>query len=200
MEIYVPTIEELMRFHKIFEEREPRHSDYWLAVNGVEKGFRSSDLKKVADSIATFLLSWNRDLYRYHPEKRTTVPDDLLRLITEYRATIMTFRARSITTLNEADRTTALGLFHAFEQILGQVGTAKALNSLAPDFFPLWDNAISEEYGVRCSAPGYFLFMVITKHQVAATIFPEGLWPLKTLDEFNYCNYTKRWLDLNPQS
>lgn len=194
MEIYVPKSEELVEAHKLFEQKESRHRDYWIAVDGVVRGLGSSDLKVVADALAKFLESWNWDFYRYRKDSRATCSDDLQHLLAECLTTILTFRARSLATLNEADRAIVLGLFNSFEQKLGQVGAAKALNPLAPDFFPLWDNAISEEYGVRTSPQGYFLFMVITKYQVRSATFPDGLWPLKTLDEFNYCKYTKGWL------
>lgn len=191
----VPTTAELAKFHEIFEQKESRHLDYWLAVKGVEKGLRTGDLKQVADSLATFLRSWNSNFYRFNPGKAPTLQDDLQHLITEYQRTLMTFRARSMTTLSETDRPTILGLFNAFEEILGPVGTAKTFNPLAPDFFPLWDNPISGKYGVQRNAQGYFLFMAVTKYQVGATTFPDGLWRLKTLDEFNYCNYTRHWLE-----
>jgi hypothetical protein len=87
-----------------------------------------------------------------------------------------------------------LSLFASFEQKLGPVVTAKALSALAPNFFPLWDNPISYHYGVACEAHGYFLFMVIVKYQVGKIKLPDNLAPLKTLDEYNYCRYTKNWL------
>jgi len=85
-------------------------------------------------------------------------------------------------------------LFSCFDQKLDQVGAAKALNLIAPKFFPLWDSAISYGYGVVGAPQGYFLFMVIVKDQVGRIAFPAGLDALKTLDEYNYCKYTKNWL------
>jgi hypothetical protein len=68
------------------------------------------------------------------------------------------------------DRPLVLALFAAFEQELGAVGTAKALNVLAPNFFSLWDNAIAYGYGVVIASHGYFLFMVVVKTDVAQIV------------------------------
>jgi hypothetical protein len=119
---------------------------------------------------------------------------EVQQLITANLQTIQAFRVRSLATLIENDRPTVLALFTSFQQKLGLVGAAKSLNLLAPKFFPLWDNAISYGYGVVNAPHGYFLFMVVVKDQVARIKVPDGLEPLKILDEYNYCKYTKNWL------
>jgi len=105
------------------------------------------------------------------------------------------FRARSITSLVRDDRETILSLFSTFESKLGPVGTAKALNLIALSFFPLWDNPISSRYGVLTCGYGYLVFILISKYQVERLYcLPNDSLPLKMIDEYNYCKYTKGWV------
>jgi hypothetical protein len=196
MEFIVPTAEELVQAHKLFEKKESRASDYWLARERTEKALCDCNVGQIADAIAALLKSWNKDYYRFRPAMAESLVVDLQQLITERMETLLAFHARSLTTLNGADRPTVLGLFSLFENKLGSVGTAKALNLLAPDFFPLWDNGIAYHYGVLTVPHGYFLFMGIAEHQVRnlSGKLPDGLPLLKTLDEYNYCKYTKEWM------
>lgn len=46
------------------------------------------------------------------------------------------------------DEATVKGVFKSFEKVLGPVGATKCLHLLAPRFFPLWDRAIAEAYGL----------------------------------------------------
>ena len=67
------------------------------------------------------------------------------------------------------------------------IGKDVALHVLAPNFFPLWDNAIAESYGVATETD-YFQFITIVKQQVLnlkEEIVP-GVTALKALDEYNY--------------
>jgi hypothetical protein len=66
------------------------------------------------------------------------------------------------TTLHALD---ALRLFGLFRTECGPVRAGKALHVLAPNFFPLWDNAIADGYGVATET-GYFQFINIVKQQV----------------------------------
>ncbi|MCR4403910.1 MAG: hypothetical protein NUW06_01205 [Candidatus Acetothermia bacterium] len=92
-------------------------------------------------------------------------------------------------------------VFEDFERVLGPVGAAKCLHLLAPRFSPLWDRAIARAYGLSLGKSGkngyrYYLFMRITKEQVDS-LGGEGAIgsnPLKAIDEYNYCKYTKCWI------
>ena len=194
MELHIPNLDELAQAHETFERREPRHRDYWLALEGVEKGFRSDNLSDVASSVAGLLKSWHREFYRWRPTRKTALETELRHLIMQHFQSIISFRGRSLSGLAQGDRATVLKLFSSFEEKLGPVGSAKALNLVAPSFFPLWDNAVAYGYGVVLAAHGYFLFMVLVKDQITRMSFPEGLEPLKTLDEYNYCKYTQGWI------
>jgi hypothetical protein len=68
-------------------------------------------------------------------------------------------------------------------------------------FFPLWDRAIAEAYGLALRQRGrnaerYCCFMRITKEQCKELGGEQtiGRNPLKAIDEYNYCKYTKGWI------
>ena len=96
-------------------------------------------------------------------------------------------------------------VFRDFAAVLGAVGVAKALHVLAPTFFPLWDNKIANEYGIRLEYVGkvengfwwgrYMDFMEIRRMQVAA-LGSTVSSPLKALDEWDYMRFTRSHSDL----
>jgi hypothetical protein len=196
LDFAIPAAEELMKAHEVFAKKEVRAQDYWTATKRVESGLRESEVSEVADGVAEFLKSWHRNYYRFRPPRKATLSGELEKLIASQLGGLLAFRTRSIVELNNADRPAVLRLFGLFEEVLDPVGAAKALNLLAPNFFPLWDNSISFHYGVLNSGVGYFLFMAVTGQQVrsVAAALPDGYLPLKVLDEYNYCRYTARWI------
>ncbi len=194
MEVNVPSPENLVKAHELFQKKEPRWRDYWRAIEGAENGLRDGNVGDTATAVAAFLKSWNWNYYRFKPARLAVLEPELQQLISGHSQTIATYRARSLATLTLADRAAVLSFFVSFELKLGPVGTAKALNVLAPNFFPLWDNPIASGYGVLVGPRGYFLFMIVVKYQVSRMTLPDGLSPLKTLDEYNYCRFTTNWL------
>jgi hypothetical protein len=195
--IDVPTVQELIDAHRVYADKELRGTDeYSNALQGVEQGFRESNLSVTAKAIATLLKSWNKNYYRFHPAKKTLLEPDVKQLIDSNLEVLKSIRGRSITSITRADRVVVLRLFVGFAKTLGPVGSAKALNLIAPSFFPLWDDSIAYRYGVGLTSIGYAMFMLISEFQVEALIgtLPDGLAPLKAIDEFNYSKYTKDWL------
>lgn len=94
-------------------------------------------------------------------------------------------------------------MFKEFEAVLGPVGTAKCLHILAPAFFPLWDRAIARSYGLALgvsstgkNARRYFDFMGCAKKQIESLGGEKAIGrnPLKAIDEYNYCKFTKKWI------
>ncbi len=94
-----------------------------------------------------------------------------------------------------------LDIFEDFTRVLGRVGAAKCLHLLAPDLLPLWDAAILKGYGLekgeyrnRTDAERYIAFIRISKAQIENvgdfSSFTDN--PLKSLDEYNYCRFTKK--------
>jgi hypothetical protein len=191
--LMIPDTGDLIKAHNLYEKKEPRGHDYWRALEGVESGFGAANFN-VASAISTLLKSWNKYNYHFRPKRAAVLEAEIEQLIIANLSAIHAFRARSLATLTEADRATVLALFSSFEKMLGQVGTPKALNLIAPKFFPLWDNPIAIGYGLVAVRHYYFTFMVAVKDQVGRISFPNGLEALKTLDEYNYCKYTKNWL------
>lgn len=195
--IEVPTVDELLRAHEIYADKELRGTDeYWEALKGTERGFSDNNISAAAKAIAILLKSWNKNHYRFKPEKKARLEADLEDLGIAYRPVLDGFRARSIITARRQDRASILSVFTAFESKLGPVGSAKALNLIAPSFFPLWDNPISYHYGVGLCAYGYIMFMLISRFQVGKLdgALRDDLPPLKVIDEFNYCKFTKGWI------
>ncbi|GAI70151.1 unnamed protein product, partial [marine sediment metagenome] len=83
------------------------------------------------------------------------------------------------------------------------VSVSKCLHLLAPNFFPLWDRKIAQEYKcgyVKRPNEQYYFFCEKAKH-ISAIIkdYKEckrsGKSILKLLDEYNYAKYTKGWID-----
>jgi hypothetical protein len=187
--IGLPTAEQLADAHlREFQS----DKDYPAALLAVDQGFHANSVDNVAQAIATLLRVWNRTYYRFRPTKKQSVESELEQLVASHLPAILGFRARAITSLASTDRETIVELISAFEGKLGPVGCAKSLNLLAPSFFPLWDNPIAYGYGVSLSRDGYLLFMLISKYQVegCSGCFPDGVAPLKAIDEYNFCKYT----------
>ncbi len=172
----VPTSEELQQAHE--EYTKTVRNNYSITIDAIANTLPKCNVGEVATAVAGWLKSVNPR----HP------PKDLEQIIKAEWTAIGEFRARSLNTLIGADRPAILQLFGLFRLKLGPVGAAKALHVLAPRFFPMWDNPIASGYGVGTEAPGYFLFMFLTKHQVLN--LPKNPALLKILDEYNYRRYT----------
>jgi len=154
----------------------------------------------VAEALAVLLQTWNSAFYRYRPFDSQHF-SDIEHLVTSHLQVLGTLRQRSIESFCDQDEGTVRGLFKDFEEVLRPVGAAKCLHLLAPRFFPLWDRAIAAAYGVALQPIGrnadrYCRFMAITKKQCADLGGEEAIGrnPLKAIDEYNYCRYTKRWI------
>jgi hypothetical protein len=154
----------------------------------------------VAEALAVLLQTWNQVFYRFH-NFDTQHACDLEHVLAFHQQTLATFRPRSLQNLCDADRLSVIRVFASFEEILGPVGAAKTLHLLAPEFFPLWDRAIARAYGFPLQQRGrnairYYGFMETAQEQwrrLGGTR-AVGRNPLKALDEYNYCRYTKRWI------
>jgi hypothetical protein len=110
-------------------------------------------------------------------------------------------RNNAIENLHDSDEIIFQGLFYDFEMVLGPVGAAKCLHLLAPRLFPLWDRAIAKQYKLRLGNSGtnsklYWEFMLLTKKQCSELGGEESIGknPLKAIDQYNYCKFTKKWI------
>jgi len=200
MKVYSLTLAELNSARKAFESNEPRDLFYRAATELVDLAIRKETSLSIAEALAVLLQTWNRPFYQYKPFDRQHFLD-IENLINNHQHLLIEFRNRSIDSFNDEDEHAVQEVFLNFEKVLGPVGAAKTLHLLAPGFFPLWDRAIAETYKLSLGKAGtngkrYCLFIKIAKEQVksiggADTV---GRNPLKAIDEYNYCKYTKHWI------
>lgn len=206
--VYLPSPEELELAHQKFLDHEPRDLFYRAARWLLKETGRGNNALTTAEVIALFLFMWNGAVYQRRPSKRREHLNALEKLLEKYGEILAFFKDRVICEMEEADYSTIKGLFMDFANSLGPVGTAKVLHILAPQFFPLWDNAIARAYGLRLrhqprsDAQSYWKFMRVTQFQCRElskkygsrlpSFFREN--PLKTLDEWNYAKFTKQWI------
>ena len=189
----------LKKARKAFEANEPRNLFYRAATELVDLALQGTTSLTVAEALAVLLQTWNKAYYQYR--KFDTVHfTDIENLLSENKLLIARYRPRTIDQLDDADESMIENLFQSFERVLGPVGAAKALHLLAPSFFPLWDRAIAKAYDLELGRAGwngerYWQFLCISKRQCldVRRDNPHCHDPLKSIDEYNYCRYTKKW-------
>jgi hypothetical protein len=195
-----PGIQGIKAARQAFERNEPRDLFYRAATELVTLALDGKTSLTVAEAVAVLLQTWNKMFYQYRrfDSRHFT---DIERLIREHLSILISFRKRCIRDLTQEDESEVVDVFKAFEKVLGPVGAAKCLHLLAPRFFPLWDRAIAEAYGLPLGQKGgnaqrYRRFMGIVKGQVQRLDREQAIGrnPLKAIDEYNYCKYTKRWI------
>jgi hypothetical protein len=194
------TIREIEAARQAFEAHEPRDLFYRAATELVALALDGRTSLSVAEALAVLLQTWNKMFYRYRRFDSQHFAD-IERLIRDHRSMLITFRQRSIQSINQEDESEVVRVFKAFEEVLGPVGAAKCLHLLAPRFFPLWDRAIAKAYGLPLKQNGrnaerYWRFMGIVKKQVQSLGGEQAIGrnPLKAIDEYNYCKHTKGWI------
>lgn len=196
-------LKDIKKARKVFLENEPRDLFYKVATELVKLSINKKTKVELSEALAVLLQTWNKAYYQ-----RQRIPFDnehinkIEDLIEKYFDLIINnFRNRSILSLHEGYKDKVCEIFTEFEMVLGRVGAAKSLHPLSPRFFPLWDNKIAEAYGIYLGNKGknakkYWKFMKISLKQCKEL---EGKLsneenPLKYIDEYNYCHYTKNWI------
>lgn len=207
--------------------QEPRDAMYRVALDLVtEKWANAGD---TADGLGVMLLTWNNAAYRYE----TFDFDKLEEFLEANRTELESFRDRRIETFSpNADSAPVKDMFGKTLEALATtknkkrspVGVAKALHLIAPNFFPLWDQAIAK--GANCHwtskdpSSQYIAFIDYTQ-KVSAALNAEyrarspaaaALPPaqdlagalsklcrrpkslLKFIDEYSFARYTKGWI------
>lgn len=198
--VQTPTLQDIEAARQAFEANEPRDLFYRAATELVSLALEGKTSLSVAEALAVLLQTWNKMFYQYRRFDDQHFAD-IEQLISEHYSILIAFRQRSIEEFDREDGNEVKRIFQAFEEILGPVGAAKCLHLLAPRFFPLWDRAIAAAYDlplgkIGTNADRYYRFMRIVKGQIQSlggekTI---GRNPLKAIDEYNYCKYTKGWI------
>ncbi len=194
------TPEHIAAARRAFEENAPGDIFYRAATELVRLALAAATTLSLAEAVAVLLQSWNQSYYRYNRFTREHLEaiEDLVR---DHGRTLAALRERQIADLAPEHGMTAKAVFIAFEAVLGPVGAAKSLHLLAPQLFPLWDRAIAEAYGLSLDRTGtngdrYWSFMLISRDQCRSLggHLPPGTNPLKAIDEYNYCHFSRKWI------
>jgi hypothetical protein len=201
MKFHTPTVQELETARVAFEQNEPRDLFYRAATELVDLAIQQATSLNLAEALAVLLQTWNRAFYQYHKFDAQHF-SDIERVVNKHVQSLAVQRSRSIESFCDQDEAAIGEIFANFEQVLGPVGAAKSLHLLAPRFFPLWDRSIAYAYDLALQQRGrntkrYLDFMQITKDQSVALGGEKAIGrnPLKALDEYNYCRYTKGWIE-----
>jgi hypothetical protein len=188
----VPIPEQLAAARKRFKEMEPRYLFYPIATKMVQAALKQQTADTLAEAIHVLLLTWNFRYYQARPIN-LRYRHKFHAALEANRNLIRRYRRRSIQSFSSNDELELMRMFREFGRILGPVGAAKALNLLAPRFFPLWDNGIARLYGIWLNQksskkkgiwwPSYAAFMRIRQSQCQ---YVREHDPLKALDEWDY--------------
>lgn len=199
-ENHMPTTRQLLKAHKIFQKNETRDLFYRAATDLVRLAIERRTELTLAEAIAVLLQTWNVSYYRFRKFDAKHF-SQLEGLVDRHRRNLLSFRKRRIDSLRQKDISVIKGIFADFEKVLGPVGAAKSLHLLAPRFFPLWDRKIASKYRMSLRKAGtnarrYCDFALTAKDQCSQVRadLPPGHNPLKLIDEFNYCKYTRDWM------
>jgi hypothetical protein len=194
-----PSKKQLEKAHEVYIKNEPRDLFYKVANDLVSLSLKGKTSVTVAEAISALLLTWNREVYRF---KKFTESDLVVldKNISKHKDALISYRKRSIRLTSVSQEGLLVCLFQDFEHPRGPVGAAKTLHLLAPKFFPLWDRRIAEKgYGIKLyktgrNGQGYLIFLKMVAKQTAKIKRYNKRYPLKRLDEYNYCKYTKNWI------
>lgn len=196
----VPTQQDLKSARDAFLENEPRDLFYRVATELIQLSIEEKTQITPSEALSVLLQTWNRSYYQYRRFDNQHYTD-ICNLLERMSTSVFMFRGRSILSLSKDDLSEIIEIFDEFEQVLGPVGTAKSLHLLAPEFFPLWDRAIARAYkvGLRpvgANAANYLKFMLSIRQQCKQLKeqSPPKQNPLKLIDEYNYCHFTKKWI------
>lgn len=140
--IYLPKRREFLKGIKAFERHEKREAMYRVATYLMDQFWNRPSA--MSDGLGVLLLTWNQAFYRFGSFNFNKLEDCIKKNIKILNA----FRDRDIGTLSAVDEKTITSLFTQFNTTLSiadgkakgrksPVATAKALNLLAPKFFPL---------------------------------------------------------------
>lgn len=195
------SIRDIEKAQKAFEKYEPRNLFYRAAIELLDLALQKKTSLSTAEALAVLLQTWNKAYYQYYAKFDKKHFEDIELLIRNYHHSLFIFRSRSIDSFSAEDKRKVEKIFKDFELILGPVGAAKSLHLLAPWFFPIWDRTIAYEYGFNLQNRGknysqYYCFMKIAQKQCKCLVgkLKKGQNPLKAIDEYNYCKYTKEWI------
>lgn len=188
-----PSIEDLNKARRLFEENEPRDLFYRIATELITLAIEGRTSISLSEALASLLLTWNKNYYRFRKFDNQHFQNiDIL--IKKTLAVVLKIR----TDKDSCTPNIIKSLFILYEDVLGPVGASKCLHLLAPRSFPLWDREIAKEYGLPIHQRGdnadrYVQFYLHAREQSERIGRDEinGRGILKAIDEYNYCIFTK---------
>ncbi len=209
MKLPQPTLAHLKKARIEFMRIEPRDFFYWsitkLVSSILDTQTKPVVVNELVCALMMLLTSWNRNYYRFFKSRYSSKTfeshfADLESVVERHFVRLNAFRLQSLNHSSEIPTEDVREIFTDFTSVLGRVGAAKCLHLLAPRYFPLWDAAILKDYGMESGlhrhstdAERYLAFMEIAQQQMVRIRKLEAFTdnPLKSLDEYNYCRFTK---------
>lgn len=206
----MPTLAHLRKARKEFKRIEPRDFFYWSVTKLVASVLDTKSKAGMVDELVRVLMmlltTWNKNYYRFFNNRKRGMTleehfHELEEVISKHFDHLVKFRSQKIQETAQIPEQGIRDIFEDFASVLGRVGAAKCLHLLAPGLFPLWDAAILKGYGLekgeyrnRTDTERYIAFIRISKAQIDSlgdfSFFTDN--PLKSLDEYNYCRFTKK--------
>jgi len=193
------TIKNIKEARRAFEQNEPRDLFYRAARVLVDLSLDRKIKLTLAESIAVLLQTWNKAYYRFRKFDNEHYCD-IEKLFQKHLKSLCNYRKLTIKNLGDDDEQKIMRIFKDFEIVLGPVGAPKSLHLIAPSIFPLWDRAIAAAYNTPLKKSGnnaynYVQFLWATRQQ-CVWLRKQGKAKdlLKSIDEYNYCKYTKKWI------
>ena len=195
--IHHPSADELSAAHATYVEHEERNYAWHIARRALIDPVVGAHLSE-REAVDLLLRSWNgRSSYTH--QLTLGAIENVVDATSQDRAS---FDGRALETFNEDDHPVVAEVYLRFRTVMGPTGAAKALGLLHPRFLPIWDSRIGNAYiGYRWSRDkatpeAYLTFVDYCREQCTTDVDEAAFGPtlLKTLDEWNYCIWSKGWL------
>jgi hypothetical protein len=120
------------------------------------------DLENISESditnvIKPFLYEWGRMGRVLGRPEFYDWQENVAKMVKSDYAILKQFQARNIENEDLSNnKDEIIRLYQSFKEVAGQIASAKILNLICPDFFPLWDTAIASGIRVElANLPGY---------------------------------------------
>jgi hypothetical protein len=99
----------------------------------------------VGDVVEEFLYNWGRMGRVLGQMQYLGWQSNVAEILKTNSETLKQFQRRNIETENlDNHKTEIVRLYESLKKATGKIASAKILNLICPDFFPLWDNAIAD--------------------------------------------------------
>ena len=149
----------LLKYCKRYHEIELRNIFYLISQKIISE--KSGDMDTL-NAIAILVLTWNWDAYyRTRKEKVKTIDQDILNAYNEYKSRfekMLSDKKLETIDLDNEEIARAVGnAFDIFADRLDPVGASKALHTIKPDLFVMWDNKIQNEYRFQKQVKGVYI-------------------------------------------